>query len=386
MQKEEKIILGITGSSHLLVHSSMLVLPSILLVLQSEFNVGLATLGLIVAVSQFMFGLGSIPAGLLEKKLGGRTLLITYQIGLIAAMLVILISKSLASLTVGLIMLGLFSSIYHPAGLTIISRRVKNISSGMAFHGIMGSIGLALGPLIAGIFATFISWRAAYGFLGICMIFLLLGTWLIIPNREKEYLEDAAETKITNKSALVLYYSIAVLVGFSFAGFTTFLPTHFAIETRNVLNFLPDTFRGGLFTTITLMAGIIGQILGGYLGVKYKRAKLLFWVVLFNIPLLYLIGFTAGIPLILIGILFGIVHFTWQPIGNSLIAQITHSHHRGLGYGISFFLGFGIGSFAAGLGGVIAEFTAVANVFPVMAAILVPALLLTRLLAKKLSD
>ncbi len=73
MQKEEKIILGITGSSHLLVHSSMLVLPSILLVLQSEFNVGLATLGLIVAVSQFMFGLGSIPAGLLEKKLGGRT-------------------------------------------------------------------------------------------------------------------------------------------------------------------------------------------------------------------------------------------------------------------------------------------------------------------------
>jgi len=336
MQKEEKIILGITGSSHLLVHSSMLVLPSILLVLQSEFNVGLATLGLIVAVSQFMFGLGSIPAGLLEKKLGGRTLLITYQIGLIAAMLVILISKSLASLTVGLIMLGLFSSIYHPAGLTIISRRVKNISSGMAFHGIMGSIGLALGPLIAGIFATFISWRAAYGFLGICMIFLLLGTWLIIPNREKEYLEDAAETKITNKSALVLYYSIAVLVGFSFAGFTTFLPTHFAIE--------------------------------------------------INIPLLYLIGFTAGIPLILIGILFGIVHFTWQPIGNSLIAQITHSHHRGLGYGISFFLGFGIGSFAAGLGGVIAEFTAVANVFPVMAAILVPALLLTRLLAKKLSD
>ncbi|MFC1550573.1 MFS transporter [Candidatus Neomarinimicrobiota bacterium] len=386
MLKEEKIILGITGISHLLVHSSMLVLPSILLVLQSEFNVGLATLGFIVTVSYFMFGLGSIPAGLLEKKLGGRTLLIIYQIGLIVSMAVIMISRQLISLTFGLVILGLFSSIYHPAGLTIISRRVKNISSGMAFHGIMGSSGLALGPLIAGIFATFISWRAAYGFLGICMIILLLGTWTLIPHRKKEYLDDVAETKITNKSALVLYYSIAVLVGFSFAGFTTFLPTHFAIETRNVLNFLPDTFRGGLFTTITLLAGIIGQILGGFLGVRYRRANLLFWVVLFNIPFLYLIGFTTGIPLIIIGILFGIVHFTWQPIGNSLIAQITHSHHRGLGYGINFFLGFGVGSFAAGIGGVIAELTEVANVFRVMAVILIPALIFTRMLAKKLSD
>ena len=386
MLKEEKIILGITGISHLLVHSSMLVLPSILLVLQSEFNVGLATLGFIVTVSYFMFGLGSIPAGLLEKKLGGRTLLIIYQIGLIVSMAVIMISRQLISLTFGLVILGLFSSIYHPAGLTIISRRVKNISSGMAFHGIMGSSGLALGPLIAGIFATFISWRAAYGFLGICMIILLLGTWTLIPHRKKEYLDDVAETKITNKSALVLYYSIAVLVGFSFAGFTTFLPTHFAIETRNVLNLLPDTFRGGLFTTITLLAGIIGQILGGFLGVRYRRANLLFWVVLFNIPFLYLIGFTTGIPLIIIGILFGIVHFTWQPSGNSLIAQITHSHHRGLGYGINFFLGFGVGSFAAGIGGVIAELTEVANVFRVMAVILIPALIFTRMLAKKLSD
>ncbi|GAF88280.1 unnamed protein product, partial [marine sediment metagenome] len=207
----------------------------------------------------------------------------------------------------------------------------------------MGSIGLALGPLIAGIFATLLSWRAAYGFLGICMIVLLLGTWFLIPHRKREYLEDVADTKVTNKNALVLYYSIAVLVGFSFAGFTTFLPAHFTIATQNVFSFLPDTFRGGLFTSITLLAGIIGQILGGYLGVKYKRAKLLFWVVLFNIPFLYLIGFTVGIPLIIVGILFGIVHFTWQPIGNSLIAQITHSHHRGLGYGINFFLGFGVG-------------------------------------------
>jgi MFS family permease len=90
------------------------------------------------------------------------------------------------------------------------------------------------------------------------------------------------------------------------------------------------------------------------------------------------LGFSTGIPLILIGIIFGMAHFTWQPVGNSLIAQITHSHPRGLGYGIGFFLGFGVGALAAGIGGLIAEYLEVAYVFPVMAAILIPAVFLTR--------
>ena len=127
MNNNEKIILAITGFSHLLVHAVMLVLPAILLVLQKQFDVGLATLGIIATASQFMFGLGALPAGILEKKLGGRTLLLIYQLGAVVSVCVIVLSQSLWTLTGGLMLLGLFSSIYHPAGLTIISRRVKSI-------------------------------------------------------------------------------------------------------------------------------------------------------------------------------------------------------------------------------------------------------------------
>ena len=69
-------------------------------------------------------------------------------------------------------------------------------------------------------------------------------------------------------------------------------------------------------------------------------------------------------------------HFIWQPVGNSLIAQISHSKHRGLSYGISFFLSFGVGSFAAGIGGLIAENFGINMVFPVMALFFIPGLLL----------
>ncbi len=378
MVREEKIILGITGISHLLVHSTMLVLPSILILLQQEYQIGLAKLGLIVTASLFMFGLGSIPAGLLERKLGGRNLLLIYQSGIILSILFIVLTKELSGLVFGLILLGLFSSIYHPAGLTLISRRVKNISSGMAFHGIMGSTGLGLGPIFAGIFASLYSWRAAYLFLAILFFTILIGTLTLIPARKTALIEDKADTKVTNKPALITYYSVAILIGLSFAGFTTFMPTHFAFETRNILPSLSDTMRGGIFTSIVLLSGIIGQIFGGYLGNKFSRTRVLFWIIVINIPFLFLIGFSTGIPLILIGIIFGVVHFTWQPIGNSLIAQITHSHHRGLGYGIGFFLGFGVGALAAGIGGLIGEYLRVAYIFPVMAVILIPAIFLTR--------
>jgi predicted MFS family arabinose efflux permease len=377
MNNNEKIILTITGISHLLVHSVMLVLPAILLVLRDQFDVGLATLGIIATASQFMFGLGALPAGILEKRLGGRTLLLIYQLGVAVSIVIIILSQTLWTLTAGLMLLGLFSSIYHPAGLTLISRRIKAISKGMAFHGIMGSIGLALGPIIGATLTVLSGWKLPYLVLGIIMILLMISTVIFIPSRKREpETADHIQPEETNRTALLLYYGMIIMVGLAFAGFTTFMPAHFALETRNIFTSLSDTIRGGLFTTLVLLSGIIGQMLGGALGDKYSKPKILLWVILLNIPLLALMGYTTGIPLVIFGILLGVTHFIWQPVGNSLIAQISHSKHRGLSYGISFFLSFGIGSFAAGIGGLIAENYGINFVFPVMALFFIPGLVL----------
>ena len=118
MNRDEKFILPITAGSHLSVHCFMLVFPSILLVLKNEFSVGLDVLGFIATLSALMFGIGAIPSGYFESKVGGRVLLLIYQAGTIVATMVIVISQSLWMLATGLALLGLFCSIYHPAGLT----------------------------------------------------------------------------------------------------------------------------------------------------------------------------------------------------------------------------------------------------------------------------
>ena len=71
--------------------------------------------------------------------------------------------------------------------------------------------------------------------------------------------------------------------------------------------------------------------------------------------------------MILSGVLLGVVHFMVQPIGNALIAKLTSDTSRGLGYGISFFLSFGIGSLASGFGGNLAVKYGVSMVFPFVA-------------------
>ena len=382
MNRDEKFILTVTAGSHLSVHSFMLVFPSILLVLKNEYLVGLDILGFIATLSAFMFGVGAIPAGYFESKVGGRVLLLVYQAGTIIATMVIVMSQSLWMLAVGLALLGLFCSIYHPAGLTLISRRISNISKGMALHGIAGSLGLALAPVIAASFTTFFSWRAAYGFLAFVNFILALFTFFLIPiMKNTDVEEDYKNTKDTNKMALILYYSIGIFMGITFAGFTTFLPTHFTLQTAEWAG--SPTLRGGILTTLVLLSGVIGQLLGGYFGSRFDKTYLLFIIVVLNVPFLALIGLTPGMMMIFSGIIFCIVHFSMQPIGNSLIAQITHSNHRGVGYGINFFFSFGAGGFGAGIGGLIAEHFGVAKIFPALSILLIPAIGLAWLLKKK---
>ena len=68
MTRFEKIILSITGGSHLSVHALMLALPSLLPVIRNEFDVGLDTLGFVVTVSAFMFGLDAFLPILQESR------------------------------------------------------------------------------------------------------------------------------------------------------------------------------------------------------------------------------------------------------------------------------------------------------------------------------
>ena len=385
MNKENKIVMGVTAFSHLVVHAQMMVFPTLMLLFHHEFDLGLDRLGIMASVGAFMFGVGAIPAGFLEAKLGGRTLLLIYQIGSIIGGLGLIFAKTPVQMTIGLGILGLASSIYHPAGLTILSRRLKNLSKGMAIHGVAGSLGLALGPLFAGAAAEFGSWRVSYMIWIILQGILVFVTFFMIKRRNKPF-EDETKKEIfgiKDKQSIVLYYLMVMALGFSFGGFTTYMPSLFGSQTTGIFALFPETLKAGFFTTLVFTSGILGQTIGGYVGDRYSRSLLLFLIVILNMPFLLLMGYTSGWILLISSILLGIVYFLNQPVSNALLAELTPSSHRGIGYGISFFLSFGIGGIAPAVCGWIANQYSIEMVFPFMAISLIPAVIAGWFLMKR---
>ena len=378
MNRFEKTILAITGGSHLSVHALMLALPSLIPIIRNEFNVGLDTLGFVVTISAFMFGLGAIPAGWAEKRFGGRQLLLIYQLGSSLSAILVALSSSFEMMVISLGLMGFFCSIYHPAGLTLISHRVNKLTKGMAVHGIFGSTGSALGPILATAVAALISWRASYAVLGTFNGFLPISTFFAIPYRRRADIpeeEFANHEEKTNKPALILYFLTNAFLGMAYYGFTTFMPVHFEDNTNSLLPSMSANMKAGLFPTMVFIAGIGGQLIGARIGDRFHKPTALLWIILANIPFFILMGYTTDLFLVLSSLMLGVAYFSNQPIGNTLIAQFTRSQNRGLGYGISFFLSFGIGSLAAGFSGIIAVKMGVSAVFPSMGLLLIPSVI-----------
>ena len=378
MNRFEKTILAITGGSHLSVHALMLALPSLIPIIRNDFNVGLDTLGFVVTISAFMVGLGAIPAGWAEKRFGGRQLLLIYQLGSSLSAILVALSSSFEMMVISLGLMGFFCSIYHPAGLTLISHRVNKLTKGMAVHGIFGSTGSALGPILATAVAALISWRASYAVLGTFNGILAISTFFAIPYRRRADIpeeEFANHEEKTNKPALILYFLTNAFLGMAYYGFTTFMPVHFADNTNSLLPSMSANMKAGLFPTMVFIAGIGGQLIGARIGDRFHKPTALLWIILANIPFFILMGYTTDLFLVLSSLMLGVAYFSNQPIGNTLIAQFTRSQNRGLGYGISFFLSFGIGSLAAGFSGIIAVKMGVSAVFPSMGLLLIPSVI-----------
>jgi MFS family permease len=113
--------------------------------------------------------------------------------------------------------------------------------------------------------------------------------------------------------------------------------------------------KAGSLTSIALLFGVGGILLGGYLSDRKRPEAVAALIALINTPLLVLIGNSTGTILITITSVFAFVHFMGQPVYNSLVADYSPDNWRGRMFGISFFCLFGVGSFSGSLLGYFAE-------------------------------
>jgi len=358
------------------VHIIMMLIPSMYIHLIDYFSLNASKVGLVFSIASFCFGIGSLPMSFLYNKYGPKKLIAFSQIGIFASALLVGFSNNIVMFSISNILLGLFASIHHPVSLTLISEVFeKNISKANAFHGVFGSIGVSLGPLISYYALMYFSWHHAFIFTAFFNVILIPLTLKIIPDTEKiDVLQINDFNDRYQNSILKIFLMISFVVGLSFTVFNTFIPSVFNIDFGENSNSI---------VSVIMLTGFIGQILSGYLGDRFDRMKLLSFVFLLLLPLFISILFVGKNLLIIVSVLLAIIMYSIQPLINSIIKDITPVKIRSVVFGLNFFLMFGLSGLAAYLGGVIADNYSFKLIFPIFALLFPIGILLLRMLNEK---
>lgn len=308
---------------------------------------------------RFPWGLGALVAGWMVDRLGSRRMLAAYLIGCGACCLLLWYAKSLPQIYSLMFVMGAFASIYHPAGLALISHETdsRSLPNALGIHGVLGSAGIASAPFIAAFaLAQDVSWRGFYVLLALPG--LLLGAFfLAYARRDGEDLvrrqtPSAAENAAQEHADWPSYFLLTVLAmtqGLVYSAVLTFLPRY--LDSLDSLWRTEAVSVSRLATSLILLIGCVGQYLAGRFADSRRLEIQLTWITLANAPCLLAMAFAKGEWRVAAAGAFALVHFMHQPIYNSLISKYSPRRRRSLCYGFSFAMGLGIGGTGSVLAG-----------------------------------
>lgn len=327
MQKFEKRAIVYTSACHGMVHIFELTYGTVLIGISQEFGASLLVLGVLANVFGFAFGATALPSGYLADRMNEKHLLIICCLGMAISSIAVGLAPNIYVLGVALMVLGLAMGIYHPTGTAFIARVVAQRGLGFGYIGVGGSIGIASGPILAGIIASVWGWRASYFIFAIPAI--LLAAVIFFSIRTEMPITRHSVTELPSKRVslrpfiipLALIFGAQILNGFIYRGVLTFLPLYFSQRLHFTFLNMDAVLIGGSFTTIALAFGIGGQLLGGYLSERKRRERLAVVLAIVVIPLLLVTANSEGLVLMGAAIIFAFFYFMGQPIYNCLVAD-----------------------------------------------------------------
>lgn len=386
MNANDRSIVGLVMTGHGLVHTYELSIPIFMTVWLAELGVSEAVLGTMVAAGYGLFGLGALPGGVLVDRFGSRRLIVLCLGGMGAAFGLLSLARSAWGIGAALMVWGTAASVYHPAGLALISTGVRQRGRGLAWHGIAGNTGIAAGPLVTALLLLVFDWPVVAALLALPALgAALLAARVSVDERAAVAEEPGTvptadgpatlrqlwrQSKHLFATSFVVVFAVVAASGLYYRGVLTFLPE---LLTPLVAVELPIDVAPGRYVYAGLLGvGIFGQYVGGRLSDRdgIERVLVGAFAVLAGIALLFLpvagLG-TAG--LLVISAALGFALFVVQPLYQATVAEHTPPDARGLSYGYTYLGVFGIGALGAALAGGLLQYAGPALLFGVLAGV-----------------
>lgn len=384
----EKRILLLTCPCHFLTHLFILVFPAVTMPIVGALGMPLENVVRLSFLMYLTYGVFALPAGYIADRWQARKLLITGVYAMGAGLALAGLFPSPTTMPFYLMLVGLGASVYHPAGLALISHTVEKRGYALGVNGVYGNLGIASAPFVTGILTWLLGWQNALvviGLVGIAIAFLLGFV------RVDESPHPVHREKKTQGGYVGYFLILCVALtagGLIYRGNMVLLPAYLELNTTFFAHFIgamtflkthgTATLAATTLTSIVLIFGIFGQLLGGKLADRYDLRYAYLWIQAAGVPFLFAMAFTSDYLLALCAGAYVVFALGMQPVENSLIAALTPARWRSMGYAIKFVLVFGVGSVAVYLVGAVKaaySLRAVYVVFGVVAIILVSSII-----------
>ena len=348
--KQPRLITFYAATGHLMMHMFAAFYFVIVLAIEDDWNFSYDELINLWLLGSLLVGLGSIPAGWLSDRWSRSGMLAIMFIGLGTSSILCGFSNNKFSLMINLSALGLFCSIYHPAGISWVVNTSKETGKALGFNNIFGGVGIGLGAFSSGLIIDMYNWNYAFIFPGAISIIIGIGLFLHIyqgkisfKNIISDKFNDNPEQNQLLKIAIIMLISITCM-SFVYQILQSSLPKVIDIRLAERLDFGASQI-GLIVSFIYIVSGLMNYI-GGILADKYPEKNIYLIGILGQGILLFFIFSLSNYFLIIISLFIVAFNSSILPAENLLLAYFSPQKHQSLVYGIKFIVSFAIAPIA----------------------------------------
>lgn len=388
MNGQDRSIIAISGS-HGIMHGYLVLLPAMIPILQGDLG-DIGTVGMLASLVSLFYGWFSLPVGFMADKFSRRLLIAASMVLCGGASILVGLSPNVPVAAIGMIILGIGASLYHPCGyahMALVSDEMRGRY--MGYQGLGGDMGMAVSFLTSSILGSSFGWRMTFliwGVVGLAMaaVDLLVIKDIVCAVDPTQLRKGPVETlrrmfATAERRTLLLTFVIVVISGMLWTGVSNFIMVYITDVKMVAL-----VIAGGL-STLKYTVGAFAMIIGGTLSDKLGRKKLLlFGYSLFAVSLVALTLAPSNL-LILAGLVavLGFAFFVTQSPMNALLGDISHKDTVGVTYGVNFTLKYGVGFFTPAIAGWLAVNYSLNHVFYFFAALSAAAFLVATLIKER---
>ncbi|MCW2246363.1 MFS family permease [Azospirillum fermentarium] len=344
-----RLSVGFSWVGHTMMHITAALYLTVVLALEREWNLPYDELIRLWTLGSLMIGVGAPLAGWLGDRWSDSRMMAVFFLLTGAGSVAAGLADGPHALWLGLAVLGLGASIYHPVGMSWMVKNAVNRGKALGYLGLFGSLGVALAGVVAGGLTEVFGWRSAFLLPG--AVCLLLGVALavciamgVVQDRHADVKPQPKPSRGDVIRAFVVLSVTMLCAGLMFNAMQVVLPKLFGERLHGLVG--EGTFGIGGLVTLVYLTAAVPQLIGGHLADRYPLKRIYALCLLWQTPMMAALAVLSGFPLVGAAGLVIIASQVQIPAENLLLSRYTPDRHRGLAFGAKFILSFGAGPLA----------------------------------------